>query len=100
MQYTTTEMLHKHCNMDVRRDLLIYPHSPSGTACPRDHAYISVKPLTAMLQPINEHVSSSYVVMCMDYRYVLYQYLSKADIKILAQYAASFLLKILNLTNT
>ena len=42
-------MLHKR-NMDVLRVLLTYPHSPSGT---RDRAYISVKPFTAMLQPIN-----------------------------------------------
>ena len=33
--------------------LLIYPYSPSGAARPRDRAYISVKPLAAMLQPIN-----------------------------------------------
>ena len=33
--------------------LLVYPHSPSGTARPWDRAYISVKPLTAVLQPIN-----------------------------------------------
>ena len=33
--------------------LLIYPHFPSGAACPRDCAYISVKPLAAMLRPIN-----------------------------------------------
>ena len=47
------KMLHKHCNTDVLGVLLIYPHSPSGAARPRDHAYISVKPLTAVLQPIN-----------------------------------------------
>ena len=33
--------------------LLIYLHSPSGAACPRDCAYISVKPLAAVLQPSN-----------------------------------------------
>ena len=33
--------------------LPIYPHSPSGAACSQDHAYISVKPLAAMLQHIN-----------------------------------------------
>ena len=33
--------------------LLVYPHSPSGAACPWDRVYISVKPLAAMLQPIN-----------------------------------------------
>ena len=58
MQYTTIEMLHKRCKMDVRRDLLIYPHSPSSAACPQDHTCISVKPLASVLQPINEHVSS------------------------------------------
>ena len=41
--------------------LLIYPHSPSGDVHPRDHVYISVKPLAAMLQPIN--------VQCMLYTY-------------------------------
>ena len=39
--------------MDVLGVLLIYLHSPSGAACPQDHAYISVKPLGAMLQYIN-----------------------------------------------
>ena len=39
------------------RVLLIYPHSPSGAARPRDRAYISVKPLAAMLQPINVTLS-------------------------------------------
>ena len=48
------KMLHKRCNTDMLRVLLIYPHSPSGAVCPRDCAYISVKPLTAVLQPINE----------------------------------------------
>ena len=33
--------------------LLIYPHSPLGAVHPQDRAYISVKPLTAVLQPIN-----------------------------------------------
>ena len=33
--------------------LLIYPHSPSGVARPRNRAYISVKPLAAVLKPIN-----------------------------------------------
>ena len=47
------KMLHKHCNTDMLRVLLIYPHSPSGAARPWDHAYISVKPLSAVLQPIN-----------------------------------------------
>ena len=39
--------------MDVIGVLLIYPHSPSGAVRSQDHAYISVKPLTAMLQHIN-----------------------------------------------
>ena len=47
------KMLHKRCNTDMLRVLLIYPHSPSGAACPRDRVYISVKPLAAVLQPIN-----------------------------------------------
>ena len=44
-------MLHKCCNTDVLGVLLIYPHSPSGATHPRDRAYISVKPLAAVLQP-------------------------------------------------
>ena len=47
------KMLHKRCNTDMLRVLLIYPHSPLGTARPWDRAYISVKPLAAVLQPIN-----------------------------------------------
>ena len=35
------------------RVLLIYPHSPLGAARPQDRAYISVKPLAAVLQSIN-----------------------------------------------
>ena len=46
-------MLHKRCNMDILGVLLIYPHSPSGAARPWDRVYISVKPLAAVLQPIN-----------------------------------------------
>ena len=49
------KVLHKGCNMDILRILLIYLHSPLGTVCPRDHVYISVKPLTAVLQPINTY---------------------------------------------
>ena len=45
-------MLHKRCNTDMLGVLLIYPHSPSGSAHPRDCAYISVKPLAAVLQPL------------------------------------------------
>ena len=47
------KVLHKGCNTDVLGILLIYPHSPSGAARPYDRAYISVKPLAAVLQPIN-----------------------------------------------
>ena len=46
------KVLHKDCNTDMLGVLLIYLHSPSGTACPRDCAYISVKHLATMLQPI------------------------------------------------
>ena len=49
-------MLHKRCNTDMLGVLLIYQHSPSGAVRPRDCAYISVKPLTAVLQPINVHM--------------------------------------------
>ena len=58
-------MLHKRCNTDMLGVLLIYPHSPSGTARPRDRAYILVKPLIAVLQPISVQVFTvlfSYVV--------------------------------------
>ena len=41
--------------------LLIYPYSPLGAVRPRDYAYIPVKPLAALLQPIN--------VQCMLYTY-------------------------------
>ena len=44
------KMLHKCCNTDVLGVLLIYLHSPSGLCI-----YISVKPLAAVLQPINIH---------------------------------------------
>ena len=40
------KVLHKCCNTDMLGVLLIYPHSPKDA----HHAYISVKPLTAMLQ--------------------------------------------------
>ena len=39
---------------------LRYPHSPLGSAHPRDCASISIKPLAAMLQPINVQVEGSY----------------------------------------
>ena len=62
MQYTTIEMLHKHYNTDIFGVLLIYLHSPSGAARRRDCAYISVKPLAAMLQCINVY-TGMYVCM-------------------------------------
>ena len=46
-------MLHKRCNTDMLGVLLIYLHSPSGAAQPQDRVYTSVKPLAAVLQPIN-----------------------------------------------
>ena len=46
------KVLHKCCNTDVL-GFYWYSHSPSGAVCPRDHAYISVKPLVAVLQPIS-----------------------------------------------
>ena len=55
------KVLHKCCNADVLRVLLIYPHSPLGTAGPRDHVYISVEPLAAVLQYNN--VYGMYVCM-------------------------------------
>ena len=47
------KVLHKCCNTDVLGVLLIYPHSASGTVQPQDRSYISVKPLSAVLQHIN-----------------------------------------------
>ena len=44
------KVLHKGCNTDVLR---VLPHSPSGTVRPRDNAHISLKPLAAVLKPIN-----------------------------------------------
>ena len=38
--------------------LLIYLHSPLSAAHPWDCAYISVKPPTAVLQPINVHTGT------------------------------------------
>ena len=38
--------------MDALGILQIYLHSPSGAVRPRDRAYISVKPLAAVLQYI------------------------------------------------
>ena len=46
-------MLHKRCNTDMLGVLLICLYSPLGAARSRDHVYISVKPLVAVLQPIN-----------------------------------------------
>ena len=54
------KMLHKCCNTDVLRVLLICPHSSLGAAMPWDHAHRSVKPLAAMLQPINKY----YIIIC------------------------------------
>ena len=61
------KMLHKRCNTDKLGVLLIHPPSPSGTACPRDRAYISVKPLAAMLQPIN--VATYVAIFSMEHWY-------------------------------
>ena len=44
------KVLHKFCNTDALKVLLIYQHSPLGAAHPWDLVYISVKPLTAVLQ--------------------------------------------------
>ena len=65
------KMLHKRCNTDMLGVLLIYPQSPLGTARPWDRAYISVKPLAAVLQPINVH---SYIpsYVCIYLFYVCY----------------------------
>ena len=48
------KVLHKFCNTDMLRVLLIYryPHSPLGAARPRDCVYISVKRLATVLQYI------------------------------------------------
>ena len=57
------KVLHKCCSMAMLRVLLIYPHSPLGAAHPRDCVYISVKPLSAVLQPINVrmYIPTAYV---------------------------------------
>ena len=36
------KLLHKDCNMDMLRVLLIYPHSPSGAVHPQDNTYICI----------------------------------------------------------
>ena len=56
------KMLHKRCNTDMLGVLLIYPHSPLGTARPWDRAYISVKPLAAVLQPIYVALSKVFLL--------------------------------------
>ena len=55
------KVLHKWCNMDVLRVLLIYPHSPLGATRLQEVIYISVKPLAAVLQYTNVCM---YVRMC------------------------------------
>ena len=50
--------IYKCCNTDLLGVLLIYLHSPLGAVHTQDRAYISVKPLTAMLQPINVVLSN------------------------------------------
>ena len=60
------KMLNKRCNTDMLGVLLIYLHSPSGAACPWDCVYISVKPLAAVLQPIN----TEYMPACRIHYYV------------------------------
>ena len=53
IENVTLKMSHKGCNTDVLGVLLIYPQSPTGAACPQDCAYISVKPLAAVLPSNN-----------------------------------------------
>ena len=65
------KMLHKHCNTDMLGVLLIYPHSPSGAAYPRHRTYISVKPLAAVLQPINV-CSYACLYVCIMYALCMY----------------------------
>ena len=50
--------------MDMLEDLLIYSHSPSGAVHLRNHAYISVTPLAAMLQYINVAMYVTSFVVC------------------------------------
>ena len=65
-------MSHKGCNTDMLGVLLIYPQSPTGTACPQDCAYISVKPLAAVLPSNNVFM---YVYMyCMYVCMYVYMY--------------------------
>ena len=46
------KVLHKGCNTKVLGVLLIYPHSPLCV----HHVFTSVKPLAAVLQPINAYL--------------------------------------------
>ena len=68
------KVLHKCCNTDVLGVLLIYLHPPS---CARDHAYISVKPLVAMLQHIIYMCVCICVCVCI---YVCITYIPKLRI--------------------
>ena len=54
------KVLHKFCNTDMLRVLLIYSHSPLGTAHPQDRPYVSVKPLAAALQ----YIMYTYMYVC------------------------------------
>ena len=47
------KVLHKWCNMNVLRGLLIYPYSPLGATHLWEFIYISAKPLAAVLQYTN-----------------------------------------------
>ena len=49
--------------------LLMYPHSPLGAVRPWGHAYISVKPLADVLQPINiyAYMTKLYLAICYIY---------------------------------
>ena len=47
------KVLHKWCNMDVLRVLLIYPYSPLGATHLWEFIHLSVKPLAAVLHYTN-----------------------------------------------
>ena len=58
------KVLHKCCNTDMLRVLLICLHSPSGAARPWDRAYISVKPLAAMMLQNIMYVYRKQQILC------------------------------------
>ena len=61
------KVLHKCCDMDVIGIILIYPHSPWALHTLRSCAYISPKPLAAVLQYINVKHETKYYLYVIRY---------------------------------